>query len=94
MLMNKRPTTGDHQMAVGWIGTPSPTGVNNIAVRAVIITFSTANIETLKKKKRRKVLPFRPASQSESIFEVLKRDILYLKTYALFIGLSENDHKV
>ena len=50
MLMNKRPTTGDHQMAVGCLGTPSPTGVNNIAVRAVIITPSTANIETLKKK--------------------------------------------
>ena len=52
MLMDKRPTTGDHQMAVVWMGTPSPTGVNNIAVRAVIITPSTANIETLKKKKK------------------------------------------
>ena len=60
MLMNKRPTTGDHQMAVVWMGTPSPTGVNNIAVRAVIITSSTANIETLKKKK--KVLPFHPVN--------------------------------
>ena len=39
-------------MAVGWMGTPSPRGVNNIAVRAVIITPSTANIETLKKKKK------------------------------------------